>query len=124
MATYRCLVDLFLPAPECRYVQAGDIVADEPNAVNAIPVGWRPPTHAVSPLDPDATQRYWLEGPRLSDCQPWQAAFLSGNRWSGQPVPPPSTYWVRANPKNREAGYVLSGAGSNYGPQPPGSAKP
>jgi hypothetical protein len=118
MASYRCLTDLFLPAPECRYASAGDILSDHPGPGEIpIPVGWSPPTHACDPLDPDALERYWEVGPRFSDVEIWRATFTNSGRWSNQPVSKPSTWWERVNVKNPGEGYQLNN--SNLGPRPP-----
>src|SRR5262249_18364835 len=98
MARYRALTDIFTPAPECRYAQAGDILSDEGDGV-PIPQGWRPPTHAVQPLNPDATERYWQEGPRFSAVEMWRATFTNSNRWADKPVAGPTTWWVPVDPK-------------------------
>src|SRR5262245_16315317 len=99
MARYRALTDLFGPAPECRYAQAGDILSDQPAAGEIpIPVGWRPPTHACDPLA-EAVEAYWLEGPRFSEVEVWRATFTNSARWSDKPVSAPGTYWVPVNPR-------------------------
>jgi hypothetical protein len=106
MARYRALTDLYMPSGV--YVQAGT----EFDA----PLEWPPPTHAVQPLDPDAIERYWQEGPRLSDVEIWRQCFTNCARWSDVPVRPATTWWVKV-PK----GYVLHGGGENRGVQPPAS---
>jgi hypothetical protein len=98
MARYLALTDLFGPAPECRYVQAGTSFDGWP--------GWPPPTHAVNPLDGDAMAAYQAQGPRLSDVEPWRQIFTNGNRWVGLPVPGPSVQWVKQG-----EGWVLTGTG-------------
>jgi hypothetical protein len=121
MAQYRCLTDIFTPAPDCRYAQAGQILADDGSAgAIPIPVGWSPPTSAVDPLSPDAVQAYWNVGPKgMSDAQPYQAQFTNGSRWSDIFVAPASTFWIPANVKQPWLGFKLSGLGGNYGVHPP-----
>src|SRR5262245_59545427 len=113
MAQWRALVDLYLPGD--RYVQAGSTFSD--SGVGAlVPSNWPPPTGAVQPLDPDATQKLWAQGPRgQSDAEISRQSFMNGRRWSDVFVPAATTYWVRANPKNAAAGFVLKGGGENYG---------
>jgi hypothetical protein len=106
---FRALTDLYMP--DGRYIQAGSVFD--------APAGWPPPTHAVMPLDPDATQAYWAQGPRFNYVEAWRQTFTNSARWSDVPVPPPTTWWTPVDPKNPSKGYVLSGAGSNYGPRPP-----
>jgi hypothetical protein len=120
MARYKCLTDLFLPAPDCRYAQAGDILSDSGDAgAIPIPVGWSPPTHAVDPLTSDAISNYWQVGPKgQTDASVWQATFTNSARWSGVPVFPPSVYWVRAR-TFPEQGFVLTGVGASLGVHPP-----
>jgi hypothetical protein len=116
---FRALTDLFLPAPDCRYVQAGQIISDEGVGI-PIPSSWQPPTNGVTPLTPDATERYWEVGPRgMMDAQPYQVQFTNGSRWSDIPVSPATIYWVPVNPKNPALGFVLTGGGGNLGPRPP-----
>jgi len=116
MATYRALTDLYLASGV--YVQAGTTFSDSgPGAL--IPTNWQPPTNAVDPIDPDAVQRYWQVGPRgMSDAEPYRAVFTNSARWLDVAVPAPATYWIRANPQNAAAGFVLNGMGSNYGVHP------
>ena len=104
MARYRALTDLTLP--DGFYIQAGT----EFDA----PADWKPCTHACQPLDPDAIEAYWNQGPCLSDVEPWRACFTNGARWTGVPVPPPTTWWIKAG-----SGYVLHGGGENRGVHPP-----
>ena len=116
MARYRCLTDLFLPAPDCRYAMAGDILSDSGDAgAIPIPAGWSPPTHAVDPQTSDAVQKYWQTGPKgLTDASVWQATFTNSARWSGVPVFAPAVYWVRAGITN-DKGFILTGAGAALG---------
>jgi hypothetical protein len=103
MARYRALTDLTLPSGD--YVQAGtefDAGADYP-----------PPTHACQPLDAEAGELYWQVGPRLSDVEPWRQCYTNSARWTGQPVPPPTVWWVKV-----DKGYVLKGS-ENLGVRPP-----
>src|SRR5262245_56275824 len=109
MARYRALTDIFTPAPECRYAQAGDILSDQPGLGEVpIPVGWRPPTHAVDCLDPGATSIYFEEGPRFSEVEMWRVTFTNSNRWSNKPVGARSIYWVPVNPQKPGDGYQLT----------------
>lgn len=95
MPKYRALTDLCLW--DGRIVQAGESFE--------APESYPPPTHAVQPLDGEAMDRYWQEGPRLSDVEIWRAVFTNSARWTGLPVPPPTTWWVKV-----KEGYVLKGA--------------
>ena len=105
MPRWRALTDLTLP--DGVYVQAG-------TSFDA-PLEWHPPTNAVQPLDPDATERYWHEGPRgMSDAEPYRARFTNCARWSDVPVFPPTTYWVPSG-----KGFILVGGGENYGVHDP-----
>jgi hypothetical protein len=114
MARYRAITDLFLPAPDCRYAQAGDILSDEGVGV-PVPHGWPPPTHAVDPLTSDAISNYWQVGPKgQSDASVWQATFTNSARWSGVPVFAPAVYWVRAKTFT-EQGFILTGGGAALG---------
>ena len=77
MPRWRALTDLTLP--DGVYIQAG-------TSFDA-PLEWHPPTNAVQPLDPDATESYWQEGPRgMSDAEPYRARFTNCARWSDVPV--------------------------------------
>jgi hypothetical protein len=103
MPRYRALTDLTLPSGV--YIQAGtefEVGADYP-----------PPTHACDPLDPEALQLYWNQGPRLSDVEPWRAVFTNSARWTGLPVPPATVWWIKEG-----SGYVLKGSES-LGVRPP-----
>jgi hypothetical protein len=102
MPRWRALTDLYLVTG---YVQAGTTFE--------MPLEWHPPTHAVQPLDPDAIERYWQEGPRLSDVEPWRACYANSARWTGVPVPAPTTYWIKSGSDQ----YVLHGAES-FGSKP------
>ena len=114
MATYRTLVSLYLPGDV--WVDAGTVISDQPGAGVPIPAGWPPPTGAVQPLDADATQKLWQQGPRgQSDAEIGRAGFMNGQRWSNIAVAAATTYWVRADPKNVAAGFVLHGGGENHG---------
>jgi hypothetical protein len=86
MARYQACTDLYLPTGD--YIQAGmSFVA---------PVGWRPPTNAVNPLDAEAQDLYWNEGPRgYSDAEPYRALFTNGARWSDVFVAPLTAQWVK-----------------------------
>jgi hypothetical protein len=107
---FRALTDLYLN--DGSYIQAGQTFT--------APANYPPPTNAVQPLDPDATQALWNVGPKgMLDAQPYQAQFTNGARWSDIPVPPATIYWVPVNVKNPGLGFVLTGGGSNLGPKPP-----
>src|SRR5262245_40505799 len=95
MPRYRALTDLYMPNGD--YIQAGTTFE--------APDGWPPPTHAVDPIGADAMERYWQEGPRLSDVEPWRAVFTNSARWTGVPVPGATTWWIKVS-----GGYVLHGA--------------
>jgi hypothetical protein len=103
MPRWRALTDLTLPSGD--YVQAGAKYQTDAN--------YHPPTHACQPLDSEAMDRYWQEGPRLSDVEPWRAVFTNGARWTGIPVSPPTTWWIKAG-----SGYVLKGSEAR-GVRPP-----
>jgi hypothetical protein len=103
MARYRALTDLYMPSGD--YVQAGE-------SFDA-PASWPPPTHGVQPLDSDAMTAYWNVGPRLSDVEPWRAVFTNSARWTGLPVAPATTWWIKVG-----SGYVLKGSES-LGVRPP-----
>jgi len=106
MAKYRCLTDLFLPAPGCQYAQAGDILSDvvpTPAGFIPIPSNWVPPL-SVDPIDSGAIQSFWNAGPRSSAWSGY-TGMMSGNRWSGIAVAPPSVYWVLTG-----KGWTLNGA--------------
>jgi hypothetical protein len=102
MARFLALSDLYMR--DGSYIQAGtSFIA---------PIGWPPATNAVSPLDPDATQQLWNQGPRgCSDAEPWRALFTNGGRWTGIPVPGPAVQWVRSG-----GGFILTG--TNLGVHP------
>jgi hypothetical protein len=103
MPRFQALTDLTLPGGS--YIQAGTVFDAPP--------GWPPPTNAVTPLDPDATQLLWNQGPRgMSDAECWRALFTNSGRWTGLPVPGPSVYWVNVG---RES-FILTGGGGNLGP--------
>lgn len=111
MPKWIALTDLTLPGPLERYIQAGETFD--------APLDWKPPTNGVQPLDPGAAFAYWQEGPRgMSDAEINRATYTNGQRWTGQVVPPATTRWVRVG-KSDANGFILSGAGSNYGPRPP-----
>jgi hypothetical protein len=97
MARYRALTDLYMPSGD--YIQAGTTFDG--------PEGWPPPCHGVQPLDSEATTAYYNVGPMLSDVEPWRAIYTNSARWTGVPVSPPTTYWIKV-PK----GYVLKGSES------------
>jgi hypothetical protein len=103
MARYRALTDLYMP--DGQYISAGE-------SFDA-PASWPPPTHAVQPLDSAAMTAYWNVGPRLSDVEPWRVVFTNSARWTGQPVPPPTVWWIKVG-----NGYVLKGSES-LGVRPP-----
>jgi hypothetical protein len=99
---FRALTDLTLPSGD--YVQAGSEYTTDAN--------YLPPCHACQPLDPEATTAYYNVGPMLSDVEPWRACYTNGARWTGVPVPPPTTYWIKV-----AKGYILKGSES-LGVQP------
>jgi hypothetical protein len=102
MAQYRALTDLFLPAPECRYVQAGDTFT--------APAGYVPATNSVDPISSDAFNAYFNAGPRgCSDAEWHRAIFTNSQRWSGVQVTPPATGWVPVDPTNLQKGFMLNG---------------
>lgn len=98
---FRALTDLYLPSGA--YVLAGSILSDNPsdNPDFAIPSNWSPPTGAVDPLDNSAIQAYWNVGPKgLDDAEPSRQIWpWSGGRWTGIPVSPPKTFWVKIAPR-------------------------
>jgi hypothetical protein len=102
MARFLALSDLYMP--DGSYVQAGtSFIA---------PIGWPPPTNAVTPLDPDATQQLWNQGPRgCSDAEISRATFTNSGRWTGVPIPGSSVQWVKVS-----GGFILSG--TNLGVHP------
>src|SRR5262245_23611469 len=114
MARYRALTDIFTPAPECRYVQAGDILSDivpTPPGCVPIPVGWIPPL-GVEPLDAAAQTAFFNAGPTgMKGNDAMANTVMNGNRWSDRPVAPPSVYWVLTT-----NGWTLSGTGSGFRP--------
>jgi hypothetical protein len=102
MAQYRALTDLFLPAPDCRYVQAGDTFV--------APVGWIPPTNAVDPIGTDAFNAYLAAGPAgCADAEWHRAVFTNGQRWSGVQVSPAATGWVPVDPTKPDKGFLFNG---------------
>jgi hypothetical protein len=97
MPQFRCLVDLFLPAPECRYAEAGSLLSDvmpTPPGYVRIPVGWIPPL-GVEPLDQSAMDAFFNAGPSsMVACDHGVPnTMMSGQRWSGIAVAAPSVYW-------------------------------
>ena len=101
MPKYRALTDLTLP--NGLYIDAGSEFE--------IDASWPPAVHACQPLDPDAVEAYYNVGPMLSSVEPWRQCYSNSARWTGVPVPPPTTYWVLVGNQ-----YYLHG--SNYGPKP------
>src|SRR5262245_2738723 len=100
MAKYRCLTDLFLPAPGCQYAQAGDILSDvvpTPAGCVPIPTGWVPPL-GVEPIDAGAQQAFSDAGPSGMNSADHGVpnTVMNGNRWSDKPVAAPSVYWKQA----------------------------
>jgi hypothetical protein len=100
---FQALTDLYMA--DGSYVQVGSVFDAPP--------GWKPVTHGCNPLDQDAVSAYWQQGPCFSAVEPFRACFTNSGRWTGVPVPGPSTFWIRSG-----NGYILSGAGSNLGVKP------
>jgi hypothetical protein len=97
MAQYRCLTDLFLPAPSCIYAQAGDLLSDAvptPSGYLPIPLGWVPPL-GVEPTDASAQTAFFNAGPSgMLNCDHGVPnTVMAGQRWTGVPVSAPSVYW-------------------------------
>jgi len=108
MAQYRCLVDIFLPAPGCHYAQAGDLLSDvvpTPAGCIPIPSNWVPPL-GVDPIDAGAQQAFFNAGPTgMKACDHGVPnTVMSGQRWSDVPVAAPSVYWVQT-----KKGWSLNG---------------
>jgi hypothetical protein len=112
MAKYRCLTDIFLPAPGCRYAQAGDLLSDViPTPANCIPipVGWIPPL-GVEPIDAAAQSAFFNAGPSGMNNADHGIpnTMMSGQRWSGIAVAPPNVYW-KPTVVNNVHGWTLGG---------------
>ena len=114
MATYRALVDLYLPSGA--YVQAGSTITDAGLSPD-VSAAWPPPI-AVDPLDGDAISKFWAVGPRgQADAEPSRllGPWWTGGRWTGVPISPPLVYWK----PHSEGRWVLTGAGAALGPKRP-----
>lgn len=98
---FRALTDLTLPSGD--YISAGSEYTTDAD--------YLPPCHACQPLDADGLTAYYNVGPMLSDVEPWRAIYTNSARWTGLPVPPPTTYWIKSGSQ-----YFLHG--TNYGPKP------
>jgi len=111
MATYRAIVDLYLPGDI--YCQAGSLLSDAvplPAGYLPIPMNWPPPTGGVDCLDGDAQTKLFLQGPRgMSSAEPHLSATANGSRWSNQVVGPPSIFWKAAVGPIGQPGFSLNG---------------
>jgi len=95
MASYRFLKD---HAINGTYYQAGDI---------AIPVAGWTPTADVDPLDTDAVDAFYANGPLLGG--------LINSQWTGRVITAPTTYWYQVS-ANR---WALTGLGADQDTYPP-----
>jgi hypothetical protein len=100
MAQYRAITDIFGPAPECRYFQAGDMLTDivpTPAGFLPIPSNWVPPL-GVEPIDAAAQQAFFNAGPSGMTASDHGVpnTSMAGQRWSDRPVSAPAVYWKQA----------------------------
>ena len=100
MATYRLLEDHFVARAGGTFLSAGAVVTTGVE----LPNGWVP-TPNVDPLDSDAVNTFYEQGP----VQPG----LVRMQWSTIAVPPPTTYWTRVG----NGFWSLTGLGAALAPQ-------
>ena len=98
MAAYRALMDLSTPI----YITAGTVFSDgvtsAPGVPQLAPPGWPPPP-AVEPIDGDALQQFFAQGPAQLQISPL--------------VPPPKVYWRQVTLGTSV--WQLTGAGAALG---------
>jgi hypothetical protein len=102
MSTYRFLQDHSIAG----VTYLAGTTASTGDVGGTLPLGWRP-TGQVDPLDAAAVQDFWNAGPQLLG--------LVRQQWTGQPVIPPSTYWIPYPAGGGTRPYILTGLGAGLG---------
>jgi hypothetical protein len=102
MASYRLLVDHFLPGGA--YIPAGSIVSTV-DVGGTLPVNWI--SNAVDPLDTAAVNVFYAAGPQIMP-------ILVRQQWTNVPVFTPVTYWRQLPGGSKQ--WQLTGLGAGLPP--------